>query len=282
MNEQHRPTQPDDLQSASRAMAEEGGYDDYAKKGFSYTAPTHAFRKLLVIILVLLLVGGAGFAAYWFFVKKDDNKSAGTPTNTSSQRTDDDKNEAMLITGETEHYVSNGFMLEFDYPKDWKVDEPTGEGRLTATSPALQLKQVGGKTITGQVVLKVRNKQQALPEFDKGNAVAVLTSEKVNYAKPSSVQRGSTYLSFLAYAGTSQTDRLDGLYITGDVGYQKGQAIPKADFTPVDPVISVSFVKCADSNCTGEAATTGLDASMWGQAALSAPLKKMLQSLVIN
>lgn len=120
-----------------------------------------------------------------------------------------------------------------------------------------------------------------MPEFDKGNAVAVRESEKIAYTKPSSVQRGSTYLSFLQYASSTATS-LDGAYITGDVGYQKDQAIPKADFTPVDPVISLTFVKCADNSCTGEGTPIGVATTMWEDASFGKPLKTMLQSLVVN
>lgn len=275
--------EPDDFEAASKATADDV-YEDYEKrKSYSYSAPTHHARKtILITLLVLVLLGGVGYGAYWFLTKKDSNKSADKSATSSQQKSSDQTANEELITTETEHYTSNGFMLEFDYPKDWKVSEPTDGGLLTAKSPALKLKQADGKTVTGQVVFTIRNKQQAMPEFDKGNATAVIASEKINYTKPSSAQRGSTYLSFLTYAGSVQEDRLDGVFITGDVGYQKGQAIPKADFTPVDPVISVTFLKCADQSCSGEGSQIGVDASMWQQTGFGTPIKTMLQSLVIS
>lgn len=272
----------DDFEAASKATANDA-YEDYEKrKSYSYSAPNHHVRKVVVmILLVLILLGALGYGAYWFLNKKDDGKKSDKSTS-SSQSTGDQSSSEELITSETEHYASTSFTLEFDYPKDWKVSEPTDGGVLTAKSPALALKQADGKTVTGQVVFTIRDKQQAMPEFDKGNATAVLASEKINYTKPSSAQRGSTYLSFLTFAGSVQADRLDGIFITGDVGYQKGQAIPKADFTPVDPVISVTFVKCADQACSGEGTQIGVDASMWQQTGFGTPIKTMLQSLIIS
>lgn len=272
----------DDFEEASKATANDS-YEDYEKrKSYTYTVPKHNLRKALIIASVVILLGGAAGGAYWFLTKKDSKDSSDKSTSNSQQKQKEQSSGEELITTETEHYASTAFALEFDYPKDWKVSEPTDGGVLTAKSPAIALEQADGKSVTGQVVFTIRNKQQAMPEFDKGNATAVIASEKINYTKPSSAQRGSTYVSFLTYAGSSQDNRLDGVFITGDVGYQKGQAIPKADFTPVDPVISVTFVKCADESCSGDAAPIGIDATMWQKAGFGTSIKSMLQSLVIS
>jgi hypothetical protein len=270
----------DEYQAASQATAEED-YDNYTNKGGrTYTAPRHLVRKALVWLLVLALLGAAAFGAYRFANRKD-TKAANTAGNNSAGQTKQDS-ESSVITSESKHYVSAQFTLEFDQPADWAVSDSAGSGKLVARSPALQLKDATGKSFTGQVLLTIRNKQQPLPEFDKGNAVAARESEKIAYTKPSSVQRGSTYLSFLHYAGSAGSDSIEGVYITGDVGYQADQAIPKADFVPVDPVISVTFVKCADSSCNGEGTTTGISKTMWQDTVFSKPIKTMLQSLTIS
>ena len=280
MDEQRLKKPEDDYQAASRATSEDD-YDDYVGQTTPRSPSRHVIRTILRICLVLVLVVVIGFGAYWFFIKKDSkagtNKNSGNTSQQPQQTNAED-----IITAETEHYASTGFMLEFDYPADWKVTETTGDGKLTVRSPSLQLEGADGRPVTGQVMLTIRNKQQALPEFDKGNAVAVRESEKIAYTKPSSVQRGSTYLSFLNYASSTAEDSLDGLYITGDIGYQKDQAIPKADFTPVDPVINVAFVKCTDSSCDGEGTATGISTSMWEKGSFAKPIKAMLQSLTIS
>jgi len=272
----------DEYQAASRATAQEE-YDDYSTKPHAYSAPAHHGRKIALWLLVILLLAAAGFGAYWFLVRKDNTKTASKTTGQTSHQATTQNTENNTISSETKHYVSQGFGLEFDYPSDWTVAEEQGAGVLTATSPAMQLKSPEAKPITGQIVFKIRNKQQPLPEFDKGNAVASLASEKIDYTKPSSAQRGSTYLSFLRYASSSAVAALDGVYITGDVGYQNGQAIPKADFVPVDPIISITFNKCSDSSCSGDKTTiTGIDNDQWQQESFAGPLRNMLKSLIVN
>ncbi|HEY5667565.1 MAG TPA: hypothetical protein VIR03_00205, partial [Candidatus Saccharimonadales bacterium] len=186
-----------------------------------------------------------------------------------------------LITSQTKNHSSPDFNLSFDYPADWTVIDTLGSGVITARSPALQLKDAQSRNFTGQIVLTMRSKQLPLPEFDKGNAAAIRVSEKIAYSKPGASQRGSTYISFLNYASSAELT-LDGIYITGDVGYQKSQAIPRADIVPIDPVVSISFVKCASGSCNTEGTAIGIAPAMWDDAAFSGPLKKVLQSLVIR
>lgn len=231
--------------------------------------------KLLVKVLVTLVVlVGLSAGAYWLVFR---HKPAPKP---STSATPQQTNET-TTTKATKHYSSTAFGLEFDYPEDWTATEANGNGTLTVRSPATQLKSATGQKVTGQVVLTFRNKQQTLTEFNEGNAVAARESVKINYAKPSSTQRGSTYLSFLRYARTSNGQALDGVYVTGDNGYQIGQAIPKADFTPVDPIISVTFTKCVDRDCTKDGTPLSVAASSWSDQALSKPITTTLTSLVV-
>jgi hypothetical protein len=269
----------DEYQAASRATAE---YEEYSKHAAAYSAPRHRVRKLLIIMGILLLLAAIGFGVYWLFMKDSGNKTtddSGTTQNDSQQSPEPEARAG--ITTKTEHYVSNMFMLEFDHPEDWTVTETTGSGQVTVQSPALQLESPTGEPTAGRVLLRIRNKQQPLPEFDAGNAVAARESEKIAYTKPSSVQRGSTYLSFLRYASSSPGG-LDGVYITGDIGYQAEQAIPKADFVPVDPVISITFVRCAGSDCADAGTAMPISVDLWAEAEFGRPLKAMLQSLTIN
>lgn len=269
----------DEYQAASQATAEDD-YENYSSKGKVYTAKRHLVRKAFVWLVVLVLLGAVGFGVYWLLLRKDNKPAGSSRSGNNAQH--NENSQATGITAKTDHYASAQFTLEFDQPADWDVSDTAGSGKLVARSPALQLKDAAGKSFTGQVLLTIRNKQQPLPEFDKGNAIAARESEKIAYTKPSSVQRGSTYLSFLHYAGSAASDAIDGIYITGDVGYQKDQAIPKADFVPVDPVIGVTFVKCNDSSCNGDGTAKGISLDMWQDASFSKPLKTMLQSLTIS
>lgn len=281
----HKPREEDDFRAASQATAQEDAYDDYIKQGKSYTAPSGRGKKIAILVAVLVLLAALVFGAYWLFIRKDSGNNADKKTNTAANTNDDqndDNTQSSLIAEDTEHHNSSQFMLEFDYPKDWKVNDEAGSGKLVVTSPKLSLQDANGKDFDGQVVFTIRNKQQSLPEFDKGNATAARESLKINYAKPSQVQRASTYISFLRYATSANAKGLDGVYVTGDVGYQKDQAVPKADFTPVDPVIGITFTKCGDDACSAEGESTNIASGMWDEASFGKRLQSMLQSLVIN
>jgi hypothetical protein len=278
----HKPREEDDYRAASQATAAEEAYDDYTKQSKTYTAPTHKVRKVVLIIVALLVVAALVFGAYWMFLRKDDTatKKTTTTTNKSSSQSMDMENNS--VATETDHYTSSQFMLEFDPPKDWKVVDEQGSGKLTATSPAMVLKDANDKSFMGQIVFTIRNKEQALPEFDKGNAVATRESTKINYTKPSQVQRAATYISFLRYATSVTEGALNGVYVTGDVGYQKDQAVPKADFTPVDPVISVTFLKCGDDSCSSAGTASSVTSKLWDESTVGKPLQSMLESLIVN
>ena len=226
---------------------------------------------------MLVVLAGLAGGAYWLFFRDKPAPVQSTPSNQQAAQPSDTEAKA------TKHHTSTIFSLEFDYPEDWVINETLGSGQLIARSPRVQLKDASSQTVSGHIVFTIRDKNQTLTEFNEGNAVAARDSEKIDYAKPSSVQRGATYLSFLRYARTASNKALDGIYVTGDTGYQLGQAIPKADFTPVDPIISVTFAKCGDQKCTeGKTSPLPIAASSWTDVSLTKPIKALLTSLVVN
>jgi hypothetical protein len=242
----------------------------------NYHKESHGRRNaFIVMILVALLLAGGG---YWFFLHKKPVKSVTTSQSSQTSAAVPTNK----INAKTKNYESTNFSLSFDYPEDWKVSDATGSGKLTATSPVMQLAATDNQPVTGQIVLTIRDASQKLTEFDKGNATAARESEKIAYAKPSSAQRGSTYISFLAYATSADTTVLDGVYVTGDSGYQKGQAIPQVDIAKVNPLITISFVKCSDNNCSGTGTPLSTSYALWDDATISGPLKTMFESLVVN
>lgn len=222
----------------------------------------------LTPVLISLAVLAAAAAFYWFIIKP---KPAAKPTAATSPQPAQtapasQTPKAGAISTKTKAYTSGNFNLAFSYPDDWTVTDITGSGVLTAKSPDVQLDNAAG-----QVVFTIRDKNQKLSEFNGGNAQALRGSDKIAYAKPTQTQRGSTYASYLTYAG--QTG-LSGIYITGDNGYQKDQAIPAVDIAKVDPVIDITFVK------NGKQATVA--DSMLSNTAFLTPLLDLLKSLSIN
>lgn len=232
-------------------------------------------RWTIIIVLLLALIGGGTY--YWMYVNK---KTTTTTKTTTTQKTTTTKTKPTTVA--TTHYDSSNFNLGFDYPQKWTVTDVAGSGQLTISSTPMQLKDVNGKTYTGQIVVEFRNKQSQLTEFAKGNAVAVRTSDKISYSKPSSVQRADTYISFLNYASSTSSTSLDAVYVTGDYGYQTGQAVPMNDVVNGDPLITVSFMSCTKSTCAGDKTASNVQPSIWGDTSFSTPILTLLKSLVIN
>ena len=233
-------------------------------------------RRLVKVIIAAFLIGALILAAYQIFGKSDNTKKQSSQGNTSrSQSTQ----LPTTITSETAHHDSSNLNLGFDYPKDWTVKDD-GNGIITVTSPAMQLKASTGSNEPGQIVMTIRNKEQKLSEFDAGPATAVLISEKMNYSKPTQTQRGTTYLSFLNFFGNNVG--LDGIYITGDNGYKVDQLAPGTDFKAVDPVVNVTFLHCANGNCSAATENLTLQVDVWKDTNFSQPIKSMLQSLSFN
>jgi hypothetical protein len=238
----------------------------------SVKTPNLNFKKFLKIILILALIVGIAAAAYMVFFKAKPAK-APTKSTSSSSSSQSAANESDISTA-TKHYDSTNFNLGFDYPEDWKVSDVDGSGKLTVTSPTTQLKDTSGQSVSGQIVMVIRDKTQKLTEFDKGSATAVKDSEKIAYTKPSQTQRASTYISFLSYASSTSSGGFNGIYITGDNGYQKDQTVPMADINKVDPVINITFLK--------DGTPMSIAISSWNDTNFSDPLKAMLQSLSIQ
>lgn len=249
----------------------------------NYEAPEKVrdpiWSKLGAGLAVLVILGGLAGGAYVFLKHHKAAKKAQTSSATTQQTASPPA--ASQIASTTKHYSSSNFQLAFDYPQDWTLAD-AGGGSMSVTSPKIKLKNTSSQSISGQIVLLIRNKIQKLPEFDNGNAVATKASVKIAYTKPAQTQRGSTYESFLRYAGNANSTALDAVYITGDNGYTLGQAIPKVDVQKVDPIISLSFIKCSDSTCKGAGGALSVAASSWDDKTFSEPLESMLESLSIN
>lgn len=258
----------DDYQEAARSTAD---YAEYHKPG-KQRSPK--WRKFGLGLLILLIIAGLAAGGYWF--AKNRNSSG---TGQTSQTAKNASPPPAAINTETKKYESDSFKLSFDYPGDWTASDDNPD-EIKVLSPDLQLKGTDGKDVTGQILFRIRAKGQKLTGLDSGNAVAVLDSEKIAYANPTEVQRASTYISFLRYA--DNTEGLDAVYITGDLGYTKDQEIPEADIQNVEPIISIEFYLCPDSGCVEVSGVSGIGVETWQDDSISTPLTNMLESLVIN
>jgi|GEM_PF-770039 len=245
---------------------------------------SHKVRNIILIIVGAIVVLALAAGAYWWWggpMPGDSKKTDNTTQQPVTQNAPQTKTDQSATTKTTEDYSSTTFSLSLAYPSSWTPAEANGV--LTITSPVVDLTDATGQKQKGQMVLTVRNKQVLLPEFDKGSAAAVLPSEKIKYTKPSSTQRASTFVSYLQYAETTTKGGLDGIYITGDAGYQYGQTIPKGDIARIDPKISLGFVSCGDGACAKGTPTLPLtiSGSSWTGADKEAVMA-MFASIVLQ
>ncbi len=240
---------------------------------------------VLLGLIVLAAVGAGGFVLAKHFSSSkpaaQTNSKAKQQNTQASSGSQPQTQPQTQATTTTKQYTSTNLKLSFSYPDKWVVVD-SGGGKLTVTSPSTQLTGADGQTQTGEIIMQVENQASAdMSAFKTGSAVAVLPSQKIAYSNPTGTQRANTYLSFLQYAATTTHGALDGVYITGNLGYTKGQTIPESDVAKVDPLVRVVFVKCSDTKCSS---TTPLSISSdaWNDSSFNGPIVTMLKSLAIQ
>jgi hypothetical protein len=242
--------------------------------------PKHFFRSFLKFLLILIIIAAIVGGVIWFLGRDKTASKATTTAKTPTTATTSTQNSSVTkITSSTKHYDSSNYNLGFDYPADWTVNDQAS-AKLTATSPVLQLAGVNGVTFSGEIVFTIQNKQTSITAFAQNSAVASLESQKIAYKKPTPNQRAQTYVTFVDYDGT--VGFIDALYITGDNGYQVAQNVPVADVIQADPLVTISFLKCADTTCKAAPTAVSILAKTWSDTAVSTPLLNLLKSLTIE
>lgn len=262
-------TEQDDFADASKSTVDLDQFMPLLK-------PKRTALRVVSWMLVLLLLIAAGGGVYWY----EKHKVAAKSIANTQHKTAQTKSKPVIVAT-TKQYSSTNFNLSFNYPQDWVVSD-TGNGALTVTSPDMQLTAADGQFQTGQVVMTIQNENAAnFSMFKQGSAVAVLPSQHINYTNPPPTQQASAYISFLQYATTTTRGGLDGVFVTGNFGYQKDGTIPESNITQVDPVITVTFNQCSNSGCTSTKPLT-IASSMWSDTNFSNPIVKMIESLQIQ
>jgi len=266
------PRPPRKLRPYEAPDAERQERIDYLKSIAPAPKPKRMWLRILMIIVGVLILAAAAYLLITKALnKKDTPSTAKDDTKTSSTQTE--------VVTKTKHFDSATLGLGLDYPENWKASE--ANNKVTIVSPAMQLKTAGGGSKSGQAVVTIQPKQTTLDAFKKGNGLATLSSERVSYTKPSQTQRAQTYLSFVQYP-TSTVSGIDAIYITGDNGYQKDQAVPQVDIVQVDPLVSVTFLEC-NGSCTGTGQPMTIASSTWSDGtAVAKMLRNLLTSLAIQ
>ena len=228
-----------------------------------------------VWLIVVLVIGAAFVLAAAYFGNKAKPSAHTNPKPAASTSPPAKQTPPPAIP--TTPYSTSTFGMSFNYPTSWKVVD-SGSAGVSVTSPVMTLTAADGQPQLGQISMNIL-KQGSLPAGFTTTSVAVLLSQKVNYSNPSTSQAAATYLSFVQYPSTNIKGGLDGIYVTGNYGYQKDQDIPASNVTSIDPLIYFNFYACTSSACplqTRQALTVA--ASDWHNPDFSGPILTMVKS----
>ncbi len=254
--------------------------------------PKKSMGKIFMYILAgIICIGGVAAGGYVLMKQKNSSKASSTHSSQSADKKSSsnsststptpaptNNNKSSNPSSGTKDYTSDNLKVAFSYPNSWTVDD-SGDGKLAVTSPSMELTDASGQKQTGEVVLKVENQASAdMSDFKKGSAAAVLDSEKITYSNPAAGQRANSYISFVQYSTTTTKGGLDGIYITGNLGYKYAQTITESDIAKIDPLVRVVFVKCSDSKCSSTTPLT-ISSDMWKSSDFSDPITNMLKSM---
>ncbi|HSW80585.1 MAG TPA: hypothetical protein VLG47_07450 [Candidatus Saccharimonadales bacterium] len=278
-------TEEQDVFEAASRESETDAEPDYSQ----YTAlrkPKKNWKKVLLWILVALFaIGGVAAGGYVLMKQKNSspniqlkqNNNSSGPGSVRSGNSNNNQQQNQSAPG-TKDYTSSNLQVSFSYPEKWTVDDTSGS-KLTVTSPMQKLTDASGQPQDVKIIMRIEKQDAAdMSDFKKGDAAAVLQSEKIDYDKPTGTQRANTYISFVQYSTTTTKGALDGIYVTGNLGYTYAQAIKETDIAKIDPLVRVVFVKCADTNCTNSS-ETNISSDEWKNKDFSQPITDMFKSL---
>lgn len=243
----------------------------------SYGVPKKAKKSKWWVWVVLLIVIVLGLGAWAY-------KSYKTPTKkaiATKQATIQTKPAAPIPAAPsipTSSHTSSAYGLTFNYPTSWSVVD-SGSAPLLVTSPVISLTSDSGQLVNAEVMMTI-SKPNLLPPGFTSSSVAVLASQKIAYTKPAPTQAADTYLSFVQYPATNIRGGLDGIYVSGNYGYQMDQVIPAANIDQINPTIYFSFYACASSTCpisTRQLMTISINE--WNLASFKEPILLILKSL---
>ena len=245
-------------------------------KDFSYSGAKPFSKKprknnrtylIIGIIIIVILVIAGGYLLLKHKNTIQTKKSTPKTTQTTS-------NVSTTPTAKMTSYSSTNFNLSVNYPSDWVISDTPSI--LSITSPETSLKDANNNVVQGRIVINVSPKGQLPTDFGNSPATAVLNSQLISYTNPTPAQDAQTYISFLQYASTTTLGGLNGIYVTGNYGYLKGQNISQTDIQSVDPLVRVSFEKCSKS-CENLTPLV-ISASDWSKSSFSLPILNIIKS----
>ena len=231
---------------------------------------THFWKKLLIVLVaIIVIVALVGGGYHLWHDRKHVNTSAKKTTVTVNH---------ISIPNPTQNYSSDNLSLTLNYPSNWVIVDALGSNQMTITSAPLKLLNAYSQPITGKITLTILNySPSTVTGFNGNSSTASIKSQLVTFANPTPDQIASTYISFAHFpASTTPSNSIDGIYVTGNYGYQVNQDIPQANITSQSPIIYYTFTECSNSTCSGTTKSLSIPASLWQDKNFSGPLLNMI------
>lgn len=260
-----------------RLMAEKPTGPPFSAYQHKNQPTKHSNKKLVIslIVLVALVIGGGVYLKYH---AKSTKAKADVAQHQKVKNNKTTKTTPTAVSKiATASYAAASYGATFNYPTSWLVVNNTGSP-LLVMSPTMNLVAADGKSVLGVVEMTLAQTGYLPPAFGT-QSVAVLTSQKVNFASPSTTQAAATYISFIQYPSTTTVGGLDGIYVSGNYGYQKYQIIPSSNITSVNPFIDFSFLSCANPLCSvATRQPLTISSREWSNSSFVAPILLMIKS----
>lgn len=269
INQQHQSVQagiPDSLTVLSPSPPHHYRQPD-RKNGKHY-----AWLWLVIIVVLAVALAGAGYLAI------NHSKVHKTAKKPVAAKSAPPKTVSSAPPIPSSSFTSPSFGVTFSYPQTWNVVD-SGAAGVNVYSTPMTITNASDQPVLAEVDVTLLN-QGALPSaFGTNTSVAVLNSQKVVFTHPGN-QPADTYISFVQYPATTIVGGLDGIYVTGNYGYQKDQTIPNSQVAQVNPLIMVVFSSCANSTCSvSTQKPLTISAADWNNSSFSAPILLILSSL---
>lgn len=263
----------------SNSEVDEKLFKELPIKDFSYTdAKLYSKKpkrnnKLYLILTTLIVIIILSIAGIFLILKpkSSSNKSVNTSPKTTVSK---NFNNSIAPVAKITSYSSTNFSLTVNYPDNWVISDTPST--LSITSPITTIVNDKNQTVQGKIIINVSPKGQLPSDFTNAPAVAVANSQLISYTNPTPAQDAQTYLSFLQYATTTTVGGLNGIYVTGNYGYLKGQNISQSDVQSVDPLVRVSFEECSMS-CK-ELSPMVISINDWNKTSFSLPIINIMKS----
>ncbi len=198
-----------------------GGEDPLPHKGVQNKKKNP--KKFLIGLFAFLLVIGLATGIVMLLINRDKpvpNNSNDTPAAGISAQQSAQINDVPEATN-TESYTSSPYRITFSYPKTWTVTEANDNG-IRVESKKFSYTKSDGSATTGNFRIYIRKGARDEDGSIIGKGVAITSSEKLKYDKPTPSQRKETNLSQF---GINTPDNFAFFLIAGNYELKKGDTL---------------------------------------------------------